>query len=457
MNQRTYRNLWKGVRIFGDCLVFLLSFFTVYFLREHYFIKNLLGNNLFLSSYLLQLPFLFFIFLLIFKIFGLYDEIFYTRKLREIYLIFRSLLWWILFLVLYFYIFHISFSRMIFFVWVPFLFLFLVCTRLLIKTFQAKMVRRYEFKTRIGIVGSEEKVKNFLEILKEYPYLGVDIVFCHTYKPEGIKNLHKKEAEKIISEIEKSKVDEIFITDECLTYDTILDLIYKVSNKKLIFRISTDIFKLATGKFDESSLGEIPVLDLHKSTLSFAHIVLKRVVDVVFGFLFLVLFSLPILLICLIIKVSSPGPVFLKQERVGYKGKRFFMYKFRTMDVNTPLYEKSPTDKKDKRITPFGRILRKTSMDELPQFFNVLKGEMSIVGPRPEMPFLVENYKPWQMKRLEAKPGITGLWQILGRKDIVLADNLEYDFYYINNQSILFDFIILAKTVPVVFLGKGAY
>ena len=86
-----------------------------------------------------------------------------------------------------------------------------------------------------------------------------------------------------------------------------------------------------------------------------------------------------------------------------------------------------------------------------------MKGNMSLVGPRPEMPFIVKNYKPWQKKRLETKPGITGLWQILGRKDIVLSDNLEYDFYYINNQSILYDFIILAKTVPVVFLGKGAY
>jgi lipopolysaccharide/colanic/teichoic acid biosynthesis glycosyltransferase len=117
----------------------------------------------------------------------------------------------------------------------------------------------------------------------------------------------------------------------------------------------------------------------------------------------------------------------------------------------------APTDKKDTRITRIGRFLRKTSLDEFPQFWNVIKGNMSVVGPRPEMPFIVETYKEWQRRRLDAKPGITGLWQILGRKDLPLHENIEYDFYYIKNQSLLLDLVILIKTVAAVFRGKGAY
>ena len=112
---------------------------------------------------------------------------------------------------------------------------------------------------------------------------------------------------------------------------------------------------------------------------------------------------------------------------------------------------------KDPRVTPIGAILRKTSLDELPQLWNVIRGEMSMVGPRPEMPFIVEHYEAWQRQRLTVKPGITGLWQILGRKDLPLHANLEYDFYYIQNQSLLFDLTILLKTIPVVIFGKGAY
>jgi len=134
------------------------------------------------------------------------------------------------------------------------------------------------------------------------------------------------------------------------------------------------------------------------------------------------------------------------------------MYKIRTMDPRVDLYAEAPTDPNDRRISGrLGRFLRRTSLDELPQLWNVIRGEMSLVGPRPEMPFIVDRYKDWQRRRLVVKPGITGLWQIMGRKDLPLHANLEYDFYYIQNQSILFDLAILLKTLPVVLLGKGAY
>jgi lipopolysaccharide/colanic/teichoic acid biosynthesis glycosyltransferase len=127
------------------------------------------------------------------------------------------------------------------------------------------------------------------------------------------------------------------------------------------------------------------------------------------------------------------------------------------MFVHTPPFSESPKNEDDPRITKFGRFLRRTSLDELPQLINVIKGEMSLVGPRPEMPFIVERYSKWERKRLDVKPGITGLWQILGRKNLPLQENIHYDFYYIKNRSIVLDFMILLKTIPAVLRRKGAY
>ncbi|MBS3902895.1 MAG: sugar transferase, partial [Anaplasmataceae bacterium] len=158
-----------------------------------------------------------------------------------------------------------------------------------------------------------------------------------------------------------------------------------------------------------------------------------------------------------LVKRDSVGSIFIRQERVGKDGKVFFIYKLRTMYSDVDLYAPSPSGEGDSRITRVGSFLRRYSLDELPQLWNVLKGEMSIVGPRPEMPFLVQRYNDWQRKRLLVKPGITGLWQVFGRKDIPLTDNLEYDFYYIAHQSFLLDLVIILKTIPTIILNKGAY
>jgi lipopolysaccharide/colanic/teichoic acid biosynthesis glycosyltransferase len=127
------------------------------------------------------------------------------------------------------------------------------------------------------------------------------------------------------------------------------------------------------------------------------------------------------------------------------------------MHVEVEPYQSAPDSPDDPRVTRFGRWLRKTSFDEFPQLWNVIRGDMSMVGPRPEMPFIVERYEPWQMRRLDVPQGITGLWQIAGRKQLPLHLNLEYDFYYIRNWSLLLDVVILLRTFPAVFFGSGAY
>ncbi len=179
----------------------------------------------------------------------------------------------------------------------------------------------------------------------------------------------------------------------------------------------------------------------------------KRVLDV--GLSMVALAGLGSLMagIALFIKATSPGPVLFKQIRVGKDGKTFSMLKFRSMFVDAPTYAFSPTENEDPRITPLGRFLRRTSLDELPQLFNVLVGDMSLVGPRPEMPFIAEQYSPVFRERLKVKPGITGLWQLSADRAFLIHDNIEYDLYYVRHRSLFIDVAIMLHTL--VFAGRG--
>jgi len=151
--------------------------------------------------------------------------------------------------------------------------------------------------------------------------------------------------------------------------------------------------------------------------------------------------------------MDSEGPIIFKQERVGKGGRLFEIYKFRTMRVDAPKYQHSPTTANDQRITRVGRILRKTSLDELPQILNVIRGEMSLVGPRPEMPFIVETYGPRERQRLSVVPGITGLWQLSADRSLLIHENPQYDLYYIRNRGFFMDLAILMHTA--MFAIKG--
>ncbi len=175
--------------------------------------------------------------------------------------------------------------------------------------------------------------------------------------------------------------------------------------------------------------------------------VFKRLTDVLLSSL-LILLTLPVgLAAAILVKVTSTGPVFFRQQRTGQSGRPFVMLKFRSMYVDTPPYGRSPESSQDKRITPAGRFLRKTSLDELPQLWNVLMGEMSLVGPRPEMPYVTQTYSPLERRRLSVPQGLTGLWQLSGDRKFVIHQAIEYDLYYIENRGILLDFAILLHTL----------
>jgi exopolysaccharide biosynthesis polyprenyl glycosylphosphotransferase len=194
----------------------------------------------------------------------------------------------------------------------------------------------------------------------------------------------------------------------------------------------------------------------------------RRLFDLIFGFLILLLLVPVIPLLALMIRADSPGPVFYRQRRVGQGGKPFTFYKFRSMfvesdrrlaDLTAQNEQAGPVFKirEDPRITPVGRFLRRSSLDEIPQIINVLKGDMSIVGPRPALPAEVNRYEPWHRRRLEARPGLTCLWQISGRSHIGFDEWMRLDLEYLRTRSLWTDLMIVAKTIPAVMTRRGAY
>lgn len=191
-------------------------------------------------------------------------------------------------------------------------------------------------------------------------------------------------------------------------------------------------------------------------SLKYPRDLIKRSCDIV-GSLVLLIALLPLfLLIFILIKLDSSGPVFFRHDRVGKNNQHFLLWKFRSMRTDVPKYEASPQSVGDVRLTRVGRWMRRMSIDELPQLINVLKGEMSLVGPRPEMPFIVARYHPAACERLLARPGITGLWQISPARAFPIHENLQYDLHYIRNQSFFLDCAIIVRTITAVIHGVGA-
>jgi lipopolysaccharide/colanic/teichoic acid biosynthesis glycosyltransferase len=173
----------------------------------------------------------------------------------------------------------------------------------------------------------------------------------------------------------------------------------------------------------------------------------KRGFDILFSLSVLIAFSPILAIIALAVRLTSVGPILFRQQRVGHNGLPFTIYKFRSMHVTANPYAKTPTsDDVDRRVTRVGRLLRKTGLDELPQFYNVLVGDMSVVGPRPEMEFIVQTYTPRQRRRLSMRPGITGPWQISEARREPIHENVQYDLYYIRHQSLLLDLEMIART-----------
>ncbi len=262
--------------------------------------------------------------------------------------------------------------------------------------------------------------------------------------------------EEMLAHCEKLGVDQVIIALPSAKFDRNQRLVELCVANELKYAIVPNSYDQFIQQIEMFEIGGIPILRRRQNSASYVYLMLKRALDFFVSLGMIIALSPLYLVIGLAIKLESKGLVIFKQKRVGLRGREFSFYKFRSMFTDVEKYARTPSDASDPRITKVGRWLRRMSFDELPQLFNVLRGDMSLVGPRPEMPFIVSKYTPLERQRLEAKPGITGVWQISCARGEPIHTNMEYDLFYLQNRSMLLDLAILAKTAWSVVRGVGA-
>lgn len=332
--------------------------------------------------------------------------------------------------------------------------------RIIIRGFQRNLLQKGIGLRNTLIIGEGEKAANLFEMVTKFPQLGYKVIgFISLGKNSDVKYLNS--IEKISETIKKREISEVLIALEPGEKERLVDVIKFCTGNDVHLMIMPDMYEIVSGMARTNQIYGVPLIEVMPEIMPPGSKLFKRIVDIVLSGLILILYS-PLLLISIIlIKLTSKGPVFYKQERVGRNEKVFTMYKFRSMVQNAEEYGPEWAGEDDPRITGVGKILRKMYIDEIPQVINVLKNEMSIVGPRPERPYFVTKLKneiPYYYKRLSVKPGITGWAQIKHKYDSSLEDvkeKLQYDFYYIENMSLKLDFKIMINTIIVVLLMKG--
>lgn len=340
------------------------------------------------------------------------------------------------------------------------------------------------------VVGNDAEVEQTIGELNRRSYLGYRVIGIVRPAGEAVDRsvrLESGEQVRVVGTIDDLAdavraydIKEVIITDNSVESEKLFEAMMQLGRRQRVeFRFAPSMFNVLPQKTSVEQIGVLPMVTLFREPLSDTQRFLKRLSDLVLATIASVL-TFPVWLVAAIaIKLDSPGTVLFKQERVGMDGRVFLCYKFRTMfmdadqelhraaysrnivgdesanagDTETPVFGKV---RDDPRITRVGKWLRRTSLDELPQMLNVFRGDMSIVGPRPPIPYEVEEYAIWHRKRLDMKPGITGLWQVSGRNRLTFEEMVRVDMFYIENWSLLLDLKIIFLTLPAMFRGDGA-
>lgn len=326
---------------------------------------------------------------------------------------------------------------------------------------------------RVLIIGAGEAGRTVMRNLIAQPELGYRVIgFLDDDPAKSAADIGPIKAlgplENLPAVAKENSIDQVIITLPWQYHRKILRLVNEIEQTGVRARVVPDLFQLSLGGVDVEAINGIPLISIKQSALTGFNYTLKRAVDVLLTGLALILLAPLWLVIAIAIRLESPGPVLFRQERVGRSGKPFTLYKFRSMhqdaeaqlerlraqnEAGGPLFK----IRDDPRRTRVGRFIRATSIDELPQLINVLREEMSWVGPRPGLASEVAQYQEWHRKRLEVLPGITGLWQVSGRSDLTFDEMVMLDIYYAENWSLSLDLRIMLRTVPQVIFGDGAY
>jgi len=360
-------------------------------------------------------------------------------------------------------------SRFLFLFFAVQAYFYLVAWRLVVRMNMHFNTNHQKVRT-VLIIGAGKVGRELQTQIIQHPYMGLQVL---GFLDDDVRK--KNDNALIIGSLTNTRaialenqVDDVVIALPRRAHEEVSKLVAELHDLPVKIWVIPDYFHLALHKAQVAEFAGLPMLDLRAPALNEYQRLIKRIFDLLVGIIWLVACSPLMLVIAVAIKLDTPGPVLYKSQRLGENGRLFWMYKFRSMiadadqqldivaryDQDGNLLHKTPNDP---RITKVGHFIRRTSMDELPQLFNVLKGEMSLVGPRPEIPTLVEKYKPWQRKRFVVPQGITGWWQVNGRSDKPMHLHTEDDIYYIQNYSLFLDIFILLKTVWVVLKGNGAF
>ena len=452
-----------------DAAITAASFMSAYYFK-FYVMEDGPGIGVLpAGEYVMLLPFIVPIYMFIYYACSVYAPKRTVRRRFEIYGIVKANTIGIitLIIILYMIIREINYSRSVMVLFYLFNVFFTSCFRLsLRKGLRTIRSRGYNLK-HILLVGYSRAAEEYIDRLTDNPqwgYVACGILDDHVpagtlYK--GVKVLGRLGNLEVI--LPENKLDEIAISLSLKDYHHLEDIVSICEKSGVHTKFIPDYNSLIPTKPYTEDLMGLPVINIRYVPLTnTGNIIIKRSMDIVGALVGIVVTSPIMLLAAVLVRLTSPGPIIFKQERVGLHNKTFYMYKFRSMERQAPKEEKRAwTVRNDPRVTPVGKILRRTSIDELPQLFNILKGDMSLVGPRPERPLFVEKFKeeiPRYMVKHQVRPGLTGWAQVNGlRGDTSIRKRVEYDVFYIENWTLGFDLKIILMTFFTGFINKNAY
>ncbi|MCD6577923.1 sugar transferase [bacterium] len=462
-------NPFSTLRILFDILISILSYYLSYFVRHG---SILTVHSEYFTEYLDLFLYVFVIQIVSYSLTGMYRHRRPFFSLDELKYTFNGV--FLAFILTTFLIFASKgylYSRAVVILWFVFIFILISFNHFFISRLESNYYIKGKYLKNVAIVGTNKAAHEIRRKLEKYPTHGMRFIgFIYTGKRtrKSSKSIlgNLKEMTTIIR---KNNISEIIIADQKLDEMVKFGIVKSGFKNNIKVLIVSNIFELMMGNLSITEIYGIPTITLAKSPIHGVNIFIKRLMDITLSFLILLLGFPIFLLIALAILIDSKGSVFFKQIRVTKHGKIFRCMKFRSMVANAEdlkenlsHLDEKPDDpifkiKNDPRITKVGKILRKYSLDELPQFINVLRGDMSLVGPRPPIPKEVEEYTQKQLERLKVKQGISGLWQVSGRSELSFQEMVNLDIFYIEHWTLWLDIKIILKTIPAILTTKGAY
>ena len=462
-NQKYFNRL----HVWLDMFITIISYIIAWWLRLVVFSDEgagVLSQETYFGALLLIVP----VYMVLYSVLNLYKSKRYSSTIREVFDIVRAnSIGVLLFFVALYIINEPNFSRSMIFIFGSINTSLMILMRSFIRMGLRNVRKKGYNRKYILLVGYSRAAEEYIDRIMANPEWGYvvraildDTVPAGTLY-RGVKVVGR--IDNLYYVLPENKLDEIAITLSLKDYDRLEEIVAFCEKSGVHTKFVPDYNSvIPTRPYTEDLFG-LPVINIRRVPLTNTlNWVVKRFVDIIGAIVAIIIFSPIMIVSAILIKASGDGPVIFSQERVGLHNKTFKMYKFRTMMVQDSKEEKKAwTTKNDPRVTKIGRILRKTSLDEVPQFFNILKGDMSLVGPRPERPFFVDKYKeeiPRYMVKHQVRPGLTGWAQVNGyRGDSSIRKRIDHDIYYIENWSLGFDIKIMFLTFFSGFINKNAY